>query len=152
VVALGVVGVRRGGHPTLEQQTMSLAAQVRCPVCEGQSAAQSDAPPSIQIRNLIRQDLSAGKSSGEILDALVADYGPGILERPPAHGVDLLVWVLPIAAVAMAVAGLALAFARWRPKGTSMPDSEDQELVRSSLVEPDPESTAPRSPESSGGR
>ena len=50
-----------------QQQTMHIAGLVRCPVCEGQSAAQSDAPASVQIRAQIQRELVAGEHQGQIL-------------------------------------------------------------------------------------
>jgi cytochrome c-type biogenesis protein CcmH len=112
---------------------MHLAGMVRCPVCEGQSAAESQAPASVQIRDQIRQELSAGESQSQILSGLVAAYGPGILEKPEARGVGLLLWVLPVLAVVAAIAGLALAFRRWRPRRAAGVTAADRDLVDRAL-------------------
>jgi cytochrome c-type biogenesis protein CcmH len=135
VVALVVlvVGTQRSGHPSLQDKTMHIAGLVRCPVCEGQSAAESQAPASVQIRDQIRQELSAGESQSQILSALVAAYGPGILEKPEARGIGLLLWVLPVLAVVVAIAGLALAFARWRPRRGAGVTPADRVLVDQAL-------------------
>jgi cytochrome c-type biogenesis protein CcmH len=103
-------------------------------VCEGQSAAESQAPASVQIRNQIRQELSAGESQSQILSGLVAAYGPGILEKPEARGVGLLLWVLPVLAIVAAIAGLALAFARWRPRRATEVTPADRVLVDEALL------------------
>jgi cytochrome c-type biogenesis protein CcmH len=136
VVVLAVGTHRSGGRPTVAAQTMHIAALVRCPVCEGQSAAQSDAPASVQIRAQIQRELDAGEHQGQILAGLVDAYGPGILEQPEASGIDLVVWVVPVVAVVAAVAGLALAFARWRPRRASVTVSDaDRALVEAALGE-----------------
>lgn len=133
-VAVGVlvVGARAHSHPTVDQQTLQIADQVRCPVCEGQSAAQSSAPASLQIRAQIHRELVAGESRQQILDGIVAAYGPSILERPQAHGVGLLVWVVPVVAVAAALGLLALAFSRWRPTRRTA-SGDDRALVEDAL-------------------
>lgn len=115
---------------------MHIAGLVRCPVCEGQSAAQSDVAASVQIRTQIQQELAAGQSQGRILSGLVAAYGPGILEKPQARGIGLVVWVVPVVAVVAAVAGLALAFARWRPRHAEAVSEADRELVARALRAP----------------
>jgi cytochrome c-type biogenesis protein CcmH len=135
-VAVGilVVGTHRDrGHPTVAAETLHIAAMVRCPVCEGQSAAQSDAPASVQIRAQIQRELQAGEHQGQILAGLVAAYGPGILEQPEARGVDLIVWVVPVIAVVLAIAGLALAFARWRARPSLTVSDDDRALVEAAL-------------------
>ncbi|MCU4185847.1 cytochrome c-type biogenesis protein CcmH [Acidiferrimicrobium sp. IK] len=116
LAALGalVVGANRPSHPTLEQRTMSLASQVRCPVCGGESAAQSQVAAAVDIRTQIHQELAAGTPPRQVLDNIVRAYGTSILERPPARGIGLLVWIIPIGVVVVGAAGLALAFARWR--------------------------------------
>ena len=86
-VTVLVVGTHRtNGHPSVAAETMHIAALVRCPVCEGQSAAQSNAPASVQIRAQIQRELAAGENQAQILSGLVSAYGPGILEQPEARG------------------------------------------------------------------
>jgi cytochrome c-type biogenesis protein CcmH len=147
-----VVGTHRSGHPTLDQETTHVASLVRCPVCEGQSAAQSDAPASAQIRTQIHDELAAGEQQGQILAGLVSAYGPGILEKPEAQGIGLVVWVVPVVAVVLALAGLALAFARWRPQSRpagSVVSDADRALVAHAL-RPDPSVPADDGPSADG--
>ncbi len=146
VIVAGVVGLQRSSHPSLDQRTLSVAGQVRCPVCNGQSVAQSDAPPSLAIRSQIRTELAAGQSPRVILAGIVGDYGSGILERPQANGVGLIVWVVPVLAVAGAIVGLVLAFRRWRPAAVNGPGATDtdRKLVGEALRSPSsPSSPAP---------
>jgi cytochrome c-type biogenesis protein CcmH len=132
VVAL-VIGVHRGGGPlTVDAETAQLANQVRCPVCQGETAAQSNAPASVQIRDQIHQELVAGESPAHILTGLEAAYGPSILEKPAANGIGLVVWLVPVIAVLVAVGGLGLAFARWRPRPGG-PSPQDRDLVERAL-------------------
>jgi cytochrome c-type biogenesis protein CcmH len=137
-VAVLAIGMQRGGHPTLDQETLHIAGEVRCPVCEGQSAAQSDAAASVQIRSQIHQELAGGERPDQILSGLVAAYGPGILEKPEARGVGLVVWVVPVIAVILAIAGLGAAFARWRPKRPGTVSEADRALVERAMRTPAP--------------
>lgn len=133
-VALAIGINRSGGDTSLQARTMHIASEVRCPVCEGQSAAQSQAPASVQIRNQIRQDLQAGQSENRILTSLVNAYGVGILEKPEAQGVGVVVWVVPVIAVIAAAGGLVIAFRRWGgDKSTEAPDESDRLLVERAL-------------------
>jgi cytochrome c-type biogenesis protein CcmH/NrfF len=91
---------------------------------------------SVQIRNQIQQNLTAGQSQSRILSGLVAAYGPGILEKPEGKGIGLVVWVVPVIAVVAAIAGLAVAFARWRPRRTVVVSAADRELVAQALRAP----------------
>lgn len=114
-VAVLIVGVQRnGGPPSLQSRVQHISSEVRCPVCNGETVAQSQAAPSVEIRNQITSDLQKGQSEGQILSYLVASYGPGILEKPQARGVSLLVWALPVVGVVIAAAGLLALLRRWQ--------------------------------------
>jgi cytochrome c-type biogenesis protein CcmH len=93
---------------------MAVAGEYRCPVCAGESVAVSDAPEAVEIKGLVQQWLSEGRSQAQIRSYLVRDYGTSILERPPTSGVSVLVWALPGVAVAAGLIGLGFGFARWR--------------------------------------
>ncbi|MBO0694380.1 MAG: cytochrome c-type biogenesis protein CcmH [Acidimicrobiaceae bacterium] len=115
LAAVLAIGANRAdNHLSVQQQTMSLAGRVRCPVCQGESAAQSDTPSAASIRQRIHADLLQGESSGEILRSLEASYGASILESPPTSGISLWAWVTPVVVVAAAAAGLVLGFRHWR--------------------------------------
>lgn len=124
VTALAIGARAPGPAPTLYQRTLQIAGQYRCPVCAGESAAASDAPEAVQVRKLVERWLNEGKSPAQIRSYMIAYYGASILERPPASGFDALVWLLPVAGVVIAGAGLSLGFARWRR--ASRPRSEGE--------------------------
>jgi cytochrome c-type biogenesis protein CcmH len=137
VAAALAVAAGRGGRPaTPEQRALHVAAQLRCPTCRGQSAAVSDAPASQAIRAEIRRRVAAGQTDAQIRAYFVDRYGKDILLSPEAGGIDGLVWVLPVVAVAVAVAGLALAFRRWRPLADVVVSDDDRRLVEEALRAP----------------
>lgn len=75
-----------------------VGSELRCPTCTGLSVMDSDAPFSLQIRKEVETQLASGKSKDEILQFFVDRYGPWILRKPPVAGVNILVWLLPLAA------------------------------------------------------
>ena len=131
--ALFFGGRNEGGAPTPEARTTRIAQEVRCPTCEGLSAAESDTPASLAVRQEIRRRVDAGESDGAIRSYLVSRYGRDILLKPEATGVASLVWLLPVAAGICAVAGLALAFRRWRASPSREASPEDRLLVEQAL-------------------
>jgi cytochrome c-type biogenesis protein CcmH len=99
-------------HPTLNE----LENEVMCPVC-GTTLAQSDSPAAQQIKRFITASIAEGKTKSEIKAQLVDNYGESILAAPPAHGFNLLAWVLPLVGIAAAAALLGAAAWRWtRPR------------------------------------
>jgi cytochrome c-type biogenesis protein CcmH len=93
-----------------------LEAELVCPVCET-TLDQSNAPVAERMKLFIRERIAAGDSEQEIKDALVAEFGPGVLAEPPGGGFGLLAWLLPLAALfggVLAVGALVWAWSRRR--------------------------------------
>jgi cytochrome c-type biogenesis protein CcmH len=86
---------------------------VMCVVCN-EPLAVSQSPQADQERDFIRGLISQGKTKPQIERALVVQYGPAVLGKPPAHGFNLTVYVLPPAIVAVGIVVLALTLPRWR--------------------------------------
>lgn len=119
------IGLSRPSHPTLDQRVQHIAGMVRCPICNGESAAVSQSTPAVEIRDQIRQDLQAGQSQGQILDSLVKSYGSGILEKPRTSGIGLVVWVVPVVGFVVGLAGLSFAFVRWRARASETSETSE---------------------------
>ncbi|WNG37723.1 cytochrome c-type biogenesis protein CcmH [Archangium minus] len=83
--------------PHLEVRVQALAKELRCAVCQGLSVA--DSPSSMARAQLdkVRELVSQGKSDQEVRDFFVARYGEWVLLQPKAEGVNLLVWLGPVA-------------------------------------------------------
>ena len=73
-----------------------VAENLRCVVCEHQSVAESNAELAGQMREIIRQQLSSGRTEREIMQFFVERYGDTILYTPPRRGFSLLAWLVPV--------------------------------------------------------
>jgi cytochrome c-type biogenesis protein CcmH len=130
-------------QPTLGE----LEGQLMCPICEGETLAQSDSPAAQRIKAYIQQRIDAGATRSQIKRELVDMWGKRILAAPTRHGFDLLAWLLPLAGVvggAAVLGGLAWRWSRarepepaperWSLNGHPLePDEErrlDEELAR----------------------
>ena len=96
-------------HPTLGE----LEGQLMCPICEGETLAQSDSPAAVRIKAYIERRISQGATRSEIKQELVDQWGTRILAAPPRHGFDLLAWLLPIIGVLGGAAILGALAWRW---------------------------------------
>ena len=112
-----------------------IAAVIRCPTCQGLSAAQSDAPSSEAIRDEIRRRVQDGQTDAQIKDYLVSRYTKAILLSPEHRGLGLLVWALPLLGGAVAVAGLTFVLRRNRVRPGRRVSVADKALVDQALVE-----------------
>jgi cytochrome c-type biogenesis protein CcmH len=82
-------------HASLDQRTRDVAMQLRCPVCQGESVADSPSGIAQSMRRIIRRDLAEGKTPVQIKASFVKSYGDWILLAPPASGVGSLAWLAP---------------------------------------------------------
>lgn len=80
----------------------TVARQLMCPVCAGQSVAESNADLARDMRKIIRKKIENGETNEEIILWFREKYGDTILAEPPMKGFNLIVWLLPLAA---AIAG-----------------------------------------------
>ena len=118
------------GTSTPAARAHELATELRCPDCQALSVADSDSSSAQAIRADLARRARAGESDAEIRQVYINRYGESILLKPTSHGLGLVVWVLPVVALALAAAGLGLAFARWRREPRLHPSDADEALVQ----------------------
>ncbi len=133
VTALAVGAQGPSGPPTEDQRVRRITSVVRCPTCRGLSAAQSDAPPAVSIRDEVRRRVQGGETDQQIKGYLVSRYGEDILLQPEAEGVGVLVWALPVLGVAAAVGGVALVLRRNRIRPGRRVSDADRAMVEEAL-------------------
>ena len=90
--------VDEGPPKTNADRTHALAEDFACPVCAGQSVAESDVPVAREIRRQIAVWVDEGRSDAYIRDQLVAAYDVDIDYNPSGSGITSLVWILPLLA------------------------------------------------------
>ncbi len=79
------------------EEFRDVAGEMRCPTCTGLSVLESDTSFSRQIKDIVVEQVQAGKSKDEILTYFTDRYGPWILRSPPTQGFNILAWLVPIA-------------------------------------------------------
>ena len=122
VVALVVgSGAFDSTPPTAAQRAAAIERGIKCPSCEDLSVADSSAQTAVIVRAAVRQQIAEGRTDQQIETYLSDRYGSAIVLDPPASGVSLLVWVLPLAGGVLAVVLLAVVFARTRRSASLAP-------------------------------
>jgi cytochrome c-type biogenesis protein CcmH/NrfF len=107
----------------LEAQVRDIAAQLRCPVCQGLSVGDSPSELANEMRTLVREQLQQGKTSAEVLDYFAQRYGEWILLAPPKQGFNLVIWVLPFVLLPIGAAVVYLGARRWVRRSTAAESS-----------------------------
>lgn len=130
----------------LDARAADIAAQLRCPVCSGQSVLESNSAIAQEMQEVIRERLGQGDGEREVLAYFRGAYGDWIILRPRATGLNLLVYVLPAIALLGGGVWLVVVLRRWSAAGTGgvggsgaagEPDgdlsAEDEAWLRSSI-------------------
>jgi cytochrome c-type biogenesis protein CcmH len=86
---------------------------VMCVSCH-EPLAVAQSPQAIAERNYVRTLIAQGRTKAQIEQALVGQYGPAVLGKPPAHGFNLTVYILPPAILIAGIGTLALLLPKWR--------------------------------------
>jgi len=136
--------------PAQEARARALMREIRCVVCQSQSIDESDADIAANFRNIVREQIAAGRSDQEILDYLTARYGDFVLFDPPFRATTLILWVGPFALLAL---GLVVAMAILRRQrnaktaagGLAPPDLSERERRRLQELLTEPDSGAGKS-------
>jgi cytochrome c-type biogenesis protein CcmH len=134
VVALVRAGVSDGPPRTTEERVHDIASTIKCPTCRSQSVASSESAAARAIRTEIARRVDDGESADEIRAAVAATYGEDVLLTPSRSGVEGVVWVLPVVALVLGLAGVSAAFARWRRAPVVAATAEDRALVDEALA------------------
>lgn len=102
---------------------------VMCVSCR-EPLAVAQSPQAIAERNYIRTLIAQGQTKAQIEQALVGQYGPAVLGKPPAHGFNLTVYILPPAILIVGIGTLALLLPKWRRR------SKANAAARAPVAEP----------------
>ena len=110
VVAGIVIGEASAQPASDEDRIRAIAAQVRCPVCQGESILDSSTPIARDMLALVEEEVANATPTDEIFDILAAGFGEGILLNPRGWAQIVLFSLTGIAGIA----GITLIFGRFR--------------------------------------
>lgn len=122
---------------TLDQRVYYVGEQLKCPVCQNESVADSSASIAEQMRLVIRQQLQEGKSEQQVLRYFAAHYGNQILLTPPPQGFNLLAWLAPVAMLLIGLGLLTFVARDWRAQGHLQLVHDSERTGTESQVDPE---------------
>jgi cytochrome c-type biogenesis protein CcmH len=132
-LALAAPALASERHPTQAE----LENQLMCPVCEGETLAQSNSLPAQRIKAHIEQRRRQGWTRSQIIDEEVDIWGTRILAAPPRHGFGLLAWALPLAGILAAAGAMAVLARRWSRRAEEPPDATAPWSLNGRPLDPD---------------
>ena len=129
--AWGVIETYSFSSAELEARYHNLSQELRCPKCQNQNIADSNAPIARDLRVVLYEQLEAGASDDEILDFMVARYGEFVRYRPGVDRNTVLLWAAPGLLLILGAVGLLSHF-RQRPSAQTshLSEAEQAEIAR----------------------
>jgi cytochrome c-type biogenesis protein CcmH len=107
----------------------SLETKLVCPACHT-TLDESDSDVAREMKSEVASRVAACQTEQQILDAMVAEFGPTVLSTPRTHGFDLLAWILPLGGAIIGAAALAVGARRWsRGRGEPATDAVQASLA-----------------------
>ncbi|TCP91273.1 cytochrome c-type biogenesis protein CcmH [Cricetibacter osteomyelitidis] len=94
-----------------EQDYHSLTQELRCPQCQNNNIADSNATIAVDMRGKVLELLKEGKSKDDVVNYMVERYGNFVTYNPPMTAGTLILWIAPIALI---IFGLVIVFRRKR--------------------------------------
>lgn len=118
--AAATPGTETGPAGAPQTDLADVEDEVMCPIC-GTLLELSESPQAQRQRAFVGGLIAAGKTKGQIKDALVAEYGRAVLALPGGSGFDLSAYLVPAIAFVVAAVALAIGVGRWRRAGGASP-------------------------------
>jgi cytochrome c-type biogenesis protein CcmH len=129
VIAGVVLAARSGPSNSSAARAARLSNELACPVCDGESVADSNAPESRAIRADIAKRIRAGQRDSQIRAAYVERYDEKILLTPSNDGIGIVAWGIPIVALVLGGAGIVFAVRRWSTSPRLAATDDDENVV-----------------------
>ena len=87
---------------------LSLTKELRCPKCQNQNIADSDAMIAVDLRRKVFELLQKDYDRKQVIDFMKQRYGDFVYYQPPVNPMTIWLWLLPLLFVFMALAALLL--------------------------------------------
>jgi len=145
VLTLALLGGALAQERELDPRVFEIGRELRCPTCVAESVSESNSAIAREMRALIQEQLDQGSDRAEVLAFFQERYGDWILLNPPMRGMNLLVWLLPVAGIALALLYVTRQLRAWRAAAEAPVDVDPTDLarVRSVLATPADDDTRP---------
>ncbi len=141
--AAAVIETYEFSDPELEHRYQQLSGELRCPKCQNQNIADSNAPIAQDLRRLLYEQLEAGADDEQIRDDMVSRYGEFVRYRPSFSGATAILWLAPILLLLAGIVVVALSLRGRRERRAGDPgrlSAEEQQRLQDLLAKTEQES------------
>lgn len=99
-------------NPKQQVRFQSLLHELRCPVCQNQDLADSNASVAVDLRQEVYRRILMNQSDQDIIQYVTSRYGDFILFKPPLRTTTMILWFGPIVLLGAGLCMVAVMFRR----------------------------------------
>ncbi len=134
---LAVIETYQFDNEQQRERYNNFVKELRCPKCQNQNIADSNAPIAADLRRELHRLLNQGQEDAEIIDYMVSRYGDFVLYRPPVNAKTIILWVAPLIFIGIGLWVLTVLLLRQKraQQQKKVLSSEDQQRLQKLLAE-----------------
>lgn len=87
---------------------LELSKELRCPKCQNQNIADSDAMIAVDLKRKVYELLQKGHEKEYVIDFMKQRYGDFVYYQPPVNPMTIWLWLLPVLFIFIAVIGIVM--------------------------------------------
>lgn len=106
-----------------------LTKELRCPKCQNQNIADSDAVVAKDLRDKVHQLVNEGQSKDQVIDYMIDRYGYFVHYEPPVTAATIVLWVLPLAIIVLGF-GFVIVRQKKSARKATWNDADEQRLAQ----------------------
>jgi len=126
--SLAITDILEFKSPEQEQLYRELTAELRCPKCQNQNIADSNAVVAVDMRHKTLQLVEQGMDKTQVIDYMKTRYGDFVYYQPPFRLSTMWLWLLPMLLI-VALAVVMLKKQRQQIVAHSSDDAELQAMI-----------------------
>ena len=107
---------------------LELTKELRCPKCQNQNIADSDAMIAVDLRRKVYELLQKGYDKDQVIDFMKQRYGDFVYYQPPVNPITIWLWLLPVLFIFVALVGIVITRKR------QAPEIDDEQLAKAQAI------------------
>jgi cytochrome c-type biogenesis protein CcmH len=107
---------------------LDLTKELRCPKCQNQNIADSDAMIAVDLKRKVHELVKKDYTKQQVIDFMKQRYGDFVYYQPPVNPMTIWLWLLPILFVVAALASIAISRKR------QSPEINDEQLAKAEAI------------------
>lgn len=128
-VALATEDKFHFNDPEKDALFLDLTKELRCPKCQNQNIADSDAMIAVDLKRKVYELLQEDNNKQQVIDFMKQRYGNFVYYQPPVNPMTIWLWLLPVLFIFAALAGIVVTRKRQAPEINKEQLAKAQEIL-----------------------